>query len=228
MHYTVFGQEYRQMKPWMKPLVIMSLWLFCLNVSQSISQEITATTADGRDVILNANGTWHYSEERETSSAGDGQLPQFFKPKSATTLIRGKRVNYGLWYDQSKWIVDRDIDNASAEYELTHAEGDRYIVIIPERIQIPLETLRVAAIANAKKIAPDTRISFEEKRTVNDKKILCLKMDATIRGIPVSYINYYYSGKVGAVQVMAYTGQTLLYEYEADLMDLLNGLEIYE
>ena len=53
-------------------------------------------------------------------------------------------------------------------------------------------------------------------------------MDATIQGIPISYINYYYSGKAGAVQVMAYTGQNLMDEYNTDLMDLLNGFEVYE
>ena len=216
------------MKHWLKLLTILLLGLFYFNISQTFSQEIKATTTDGRDVVLKTDGTWQYSEEKQASSQPTNRLPQFFKPKSATVLLKGKRVKYGLWYDPSKWIVDQDIDNASAEYELTHVEGDRYVVIIPERIQIPLETLRIAAITNAKKVAPDTRISFEETRIVNDRKILCLKLDATIQGIPVSYVNYYFSGKAGAVQVMAYTGQNLLDEYQPDLMDLLNGFEIYE
>ncbi len=220
--------DYRPMKYYVKLLSIILLWLLCLNISQVFSQEIMATTTDGRDVSLNPDGTWHYVKEAETSSRSDGGLPQFFKPKSATVLLKGKRVKYGLWYDRSKWLPDQDIDNTSAEFELTHVEGDRYVVIIPERIQIPLETLRIAAIANAKKVAPDTRISFEEKRIVNDRKILCLKMDATIQGIPVSYINYYYSGKAGAVQLMTYTGQNLVEEYQSDIMDLLNGFEVYE
>ena len=228
MRDIVIGQEHRQMKHWTKELVILLLAMFCFNTPQGFSQEIKATTSDGKAVILNPNGTWHYSEEQAPSSRAGSALPRFSKPKSATALLKGRRVKYGLWYDRSKWIVDEDIDNASAEFELTHVEGDRYIVIIPERIQIPLDTLRIAAIANAKKVAPDTRITFEEKRIVNNRKILCLKMDATIRGIPVSYINYYYSGKSGAVQIMAYTGKTLLHEYASDLMDLLNGFEVYE
>ncbi len=216
------------MKYYLKLLSIMLFWLLLLNISPTFSQEIKATTADGRDVTLNPNGTWQYVEQTGTPSRLDSELPQLFKPKSATALLRGKRVKYGLWYDRSKWILDQNIDNASAEFELTHVEGDRYIVIIPERIQIPLETLRIAAIANAKKVAPDTRVSFEEKRLVNNKKLLCLKMDATIQGIPVSYINYYYSGKAGAVQLMSYTGQNLFEEYQSDIMDLLNGFEVYE
>ena len=216
------------MKHWIKLLTIVLLWLFFLNIPQTFSQEIKATTEDGKDVLLNPNGTWYYPEEQKISSQIDKEPPQFFKPKSATVLLKGKRVKYGLWYDRSKWLLDQDIDNASAEYELTHVQGDRYVVIIPERLQIPLETLGIAAIANAKKAAPDTRIFFKEKRMVNDKKILCLRMDATIQGIPVSYINYYYSGKAGAVQLMTYTGQNLVQEYQSDMVDLLNGFEVYE
>ncbi|MFC1877522.1 hypothetical protein ACFL2E_09675 [Thermodesulfobacteriota bacterium] len=216
------------MKYWVKLLTVLLLWLLYLNIPQTFSQEIKATTEDGRAVLLNPNGSWRYSEDREASDQEGVDFPQFFKPKSATALLKGKRVKYGLWYDRSKWLPDQDIDNASAEYELTHVEGDRYVVIIPERLQIPLETLRIAAIANAKKAAPDTRVSFEEKRIVNDRKILCLKMDPTIQGIPVSYINYYYSGKDGAVQLMTYTGQNLVEEYRSDMMDLLNGFEVYE
>ncbi len=216
------------MQYWVKQLAIILLCLLFFSIPQTFSQEIKATTTDGRDVILNPNGTWYYSEEQKISSQIDKGLPQFFKPESATVLLKGKRVKYGLWYDRSKWLLDQDIDNASAEYELTHVEGDRYVVIIPERLQIPLETLGIAAIANAKKAAPDTRISFEEKRIVNDRKILCLRMDATIQGIPVSYINYYYSGKAGAVQLMTYTGQNLVEEYQPDMMDLLNGFVVYE
>ena len=216
------------MQYWIKQLAIILLCLLFFSIPQTFSQEIKATTTDGRDVILNPNGTWYYSEEQKISSQIDKGLPQFFKPESATVLLKGKRVKYGLWYDRSKWLLDQDIDNASAEYELTHIEGDRYVVIIPERLQIPLETLGIAAITNAKKAAPDTRISFEEKRIVNDRKILCLRMDATIQGIPVSYINYYYSGKAGAVQLMTYTGQNLVEEYQPDMMDLLNGFVVYE
>ena len=216
------------MKHWGKLLTVLLPCMLFLNIPQTFSEAVKARTTDGRDVILNSDGTWHYSEDRKASSLADNGLSQFFKPKSATVLLKGKRVKYGLWYNPNKWTVDENIDNGSAEYELTHVEGDRYIVIIPERIQIPLETLRIAAIANAKKIAPDTQVSFEEKRIVNDRELLCLKLNATIQGIPVSYINYYYSGKAGAVQVMAYTGQNLLDEYQSDLMDLLNGFEVYE
>ena len=208
-------------------LIGLCLVLFCLKPASAVPQEIKATTEDGQQVLLNPDGTWVYIQKQNPTLPPKKKLNQYFKPKSATTLLKGKRVTYGLWYDSSKWVVDQVIDNASAEYELTHIQGDRYVVIIPERIKIPLETLKIAAIANAKKVAPDIQVSQEEMRMVNDHKILCLKMDASIQGIPVSYVNYYYSGEAGAVQVMAYTGQNLIAEYRQDLFDLLNGFEIF-
>jgi len=209
-------------------LIAVLLGLVGLNNAAAVSPEIKATTEDGRQVLLNPDGTWQYVQPKVPPPVTQGDHVRYFKPESATVLLKGKRVTYGLWYDRNKWIVDRDIDNASAEYELTHVEGDRYVVIIPERIRIPLETLKIAAIANAKKVAPDIRVTFEETRIVNNSKILCLKLDATIQEIPVTYVNYYYSGKPGAVQLMAYTGQNLFVEYQQDLFDLLNGFEIYK
>ncbi len=209
---------------------LIGIWLciFPPGVYATDSQDIRATTESGQSVLLKSDGTWVYTQAPKPASPQKHQLIQHFKPKSATVLLKGKRVTYGLWYDNSKWVVDQVIDNASAEYELTHIQGDRYVVIIPERINIPLATLKIAAIANARKVAPDIEVIQEETRIVNDQKILCLKMNATIQGIPVSYVNYYYSGKVGAVQLMAYTGQNLFEEYKQDLFDLLNGFEIYK
>ena len=88
--------------------------------------------------------------------------------------------------------------------------------------------MRIAAIANAKRVAPDIRITLEEKRVVNGHQILCMRMDAMVQGIPITYYNYYYSGKVGAIQLMTYTGQNLFQEYKSELDDLLNGFEVYQ
>jgi len=210
-------------------LWLIGLWLIFVppGAYATESQDVKATTESGQSVLLKPDGTWVYIQDQDPAPNKNKQIIQYFKPKSATVLLKGERVSYGLWYDSSKWVMDQAIDNASAEYELTHVQGDRYVVIIPERIKIPLDTLKMAAIANAKKIAPDIEVIQEEIRIVNEHKILCLKMNATIQGIPVSYVNYYYSGKVGAVQLMAYTGQNLFEEYKQDIFDLLNGFEVY-
>lgn len=210
-----------------KSLFILFLLTFMIS-SPGLSQEIRAITEDGKEVILNPNGTWHYVETAADESESGSETPQFVKPDSSTNHLKGKRVKYGLWYDGKKWMVDEKTDNPSAEFELTHVDGDRYVVIIPERLQIPLETLRIAAIANAKRVAPEIQITLEEKRVVNGHKILCMKMDAMVQGIPITYYNYYYSGKAGAIQIMTYTGQNLFQEYKSELDDLLNGFEIYQ
>jgi hypothetical protein len=42
------------------------------------------------------------------------------------------------------------------------------------------------------------------------------------------YCGYYYGGKGGTVQVVAFTGKSLFSEFEKDFMDFLNGLWISE
>jgi len=96
-------------------LLGICLVLFCLNPATTNSQEIKATTEDGQQVLLNPDGTWVFIQDQDPAPQKNNPLNQFFKPKSATVLLKGKRVAYGLWYDSSKWGVVQVIDNASAE-----------------------------------------------------------------------------------------------------------------
>ena len=96
--------------------------------------------------------------------------------------------------------------------------------MITEGIEIPLLSLRDIAIENARRAAPDLEIKKEEYRTVNGVKVLCLQMNATIRGIPFSYLNYYYSSKSGSIQLLTYTSANLFNGYRSRMEMLLNGL----
>ena len=99
-------------------------------------------------------------------------------------------------------------------------------MLIAERLSIPTETLKKIALANAKEAAPDVRVISEEKRTLNGKEILCLKMIGTMQNIPFIYYGYYYSGSEGSLQVVTYTVQNLFDEFKSDFEDFLNGTQI--
>ena len=97
-----------------------------------------------------------------------------------------------------------------------------------ERVEIPLETLRTLALANAQEAAPDARITFEGKRQVNGKELLCLQIKGTIRGVAFTYFGYYYSNNYGSVQIITYTGQNLFEEFQNDFEEFLNGFEVID
>jgi hypothetical protein len=99
-------------------------------------------------------------------------------------------------------------------------------MVIAERIGGSTSGLRDVAIENAKAAAPDSRVVFEKERTVNGTQILNMRIDGKIKGIDFSYYGYYWGGKAGLLQVVAYTGTNLFDEFKEDFSDFLNGLVI--
>ncbi len=142
--------------------------------------------------------------------------------------VSGAQVDYTVEYDSEKWIVTPAEATADTEYEFEHVDGDVYAMIIPERIEVSLNTLKDAALENAQAVAPDAEITYEEKKTVNGVDLLALKMTGTIYGTEFVYYGYYYGGSAGTIQFITYTTGNLMSEYEVDLLGLLNGLTITE
>ena len=96
-------------------------------------------------------------------------------------------------------------------------------MIISEKFEIPLETLKSIALETARSAAPDLKIVKEEYRIVNGIKVLLLQMNGTMQGIKFSYYGYYFSNTNGTVQFIAYTSQNLLDGYRKECDILLNG-----
>lgn len=97
-------------------------------------------------------------------------------------------------------------------------------MLISEKIQIPIETLKGIAYENAKNAAPDIKIIKEEYRTVNSIKVLMMQMSGTIQGIKFIYFGYYYSNTNGTIQFITYTSENLFKTYFDDIELFLNGL----
>jgi len=97
-------------------------------------------------------------------------------------------------------------------------------MLITERIEIPLITLKNIALENAKSVSPDMQIVHEEYRFVNNSRILMMQMEGTIEGISISYYGYYFSNRDGTNQLMTYTTQNLFNAYRRDFDELLNGM----
>jgi len=96
-------------------------------------------------------------------------------------------------------------------------------MLIAEKLEIPIESLRNIALQNAKNAAPDMRIIREEYRNVNGNNVLMMQMQGTVQGIKFTYYGYYYSSANGSVQFLTYTSQNLFEGYEGDMQELLNG-----
>ena len=139
--------------------------------------------------------------------------------------VKSDKGFYEIWYDPAKWKVSKSA-SPPKEFEASHVSGEGYGFAIVERISMPLETLKNAAVSNAKKVAPDLKVDEPEYRTVNGVKVMALKMTGTIQGIPFVYYGYYWTGKAGALQVVMYTGENLFNDYFPDFVAFLNGVVI--
>ncbi len=201
-----------------KAIALCALSLYAVTIQAS---DIEATTPDGRKVILRDDGTWSFQAAAQTATRG-----LTARPAGATSVLQSKKGFMELWYDPTRWVQRSNTMNDSAEFTLEHSAGDGYVMAIVERIAIPYESLPGIALANARSSAPDARVSLQEERTVNGVKLHVLQTDGSIDGIPFRYYGYYWSGKAGTLQVIAFTSQNLFDEMAGDFTGLLNGIVI--
>jgi hypothetical protein len=201
-----------------------AILLFLILIATVTHGQQKAVTETGEDVFLYDDGTWKYAQEKADEPADIPVNPKAFqKNPTSTFLLKSTKVGVGIWLDAKKWTFKKATSNEDAEFEFQMKDSDLYGMLITEKFEIPLTTLRNIAVENGRAVAPDLRIVKEEYRTVNGLKVLLLQMEGTMQGIKIAYYGYYYSSAEGTVQFITYTSQTLLTEYLPSSEALLNG-----
>jgi len=205
----------------MKKIYFLLLFILPLLSTQA---QINAITETGEEVVLYDDGTWTYVNDKDLEKT---EIPlnenPFFKAAKASFLVKSKRLDIGIWINPKKWSFNKASSNEDAEFEFQNRDGDLYAMLIAERMEIPLPTLRDIAFENAKSAAPDVKIVKEEYRMVNGVKVLMMQMQGTIRGIKFMYLGYYYSYEGGTVQFISYTSSAIFEDKHDELEDFLNG-----
>lgn len=209
----------------MRFFIFISILTFSLSIHQVSNAQINALTETGEKVSLFPDGTWKYTQGKEDVISEIKMNGQKFdrNPKS-DFLIKSSKFNIGVWINPKQWTFEKEKPEESAEYTFRKKGGDLYAMLIAEKVQIPLESLKDIALENAKDAAPDIKLIKEEYRMVNGKKMLMLEMAGTIQGMRFMYHGYYYSNENGTVQFIAYTGEKLMKENLTEIEMLLNGL----
>lgn len=208
----------------MKTSIIIAFLAFCLQLSNA---QINAVTSNGDEVILYYNGTWRYTKDSLVvdSEIKTNETP-FEKDKKLTFLVKSNKVNVGVWINPKEWTFNKGPEGEAAEYNFSKKAGDLYAILITEKLEMPLETLKNIAIHNARSAAPDIRVTKEEYRTVNGQKLLLMQMSGTIQGMRFIYYSYYFSSPNGTIQLIAYTGESLFKSSLNDIEQFLNGFVV--
>lgn len=205
----------------MKRSFIIIVLLLVANISYASQKAITDT---GEEIIIYTDGTWVYSnDEQRTATKIETSSKVFTRPGNSSFEVKSTKNNSIFWINTDKWTFTKQVENPAAEYEFKLKGKDLYGMAITEEIEIPLESLVELAIENARKIAPDIRITKQQYRVVNGKKVLYMTMSGTIQGMKASYLGYYYSDGSGTTQLLTYTATNLVEKYRSEIDDFLNG-----
>jgi len=206
----------------MKKLFFTALILLSVQLSNA---QINAITDSGDEVVLYNDGTWKYLNDSIVTAS---EIPEnskvFITDEKSTFLVKSKKLNIGIWINPKTWSFSKGTDKDAYEFQFQKKSDDLYAMLIAEKTQIPIETLKEIAISNAKDAAPDIKVIKEEYRNVNGKRVFMMQMAGTIQGIRFTYYGYYYSNSNGTIQLLAYTGESLFNEYETEIELFLNGL----
>jgi len=165
-------------------------------------------------------------EISDTPVPPSAERSEMSNSSSGPGLLSFNSGKMNLHYDESKWRQTPSPD--PGRFLFRCVPGDGYALVVPERLDVPLESLLEIALSNAQKQDPNARIISKEQRKVNGVELWFLKLEVDAMKVPLTYYGYYYSGRSGTVQVLTFTGRKLIAEYEKDFMTFLNGLHIEE
>lgn len=193
--------------------------------SISLFSQVKAITENGDEVLLYENGTWK-SKSSNSSIFGKTDIPEnatpYKKDLKSTFLMKSKVLNVGVWMNPSKWTVSKG--DEPQEYKFVLKGESLYGMMITEKVAFPLETLKVAALQNAKTASEDVELTKEEYRTINGIRVLMMQLEGTIQGVKFVFWGYYYATEQGSVQLVTYTVDSQFALYKSDMETFLNGL----
>ena len=199
-------------------LITFSLCTFIITAQKK------AVTETGETVVLYNDGRWSYLTRDSVNMLEVTTNPTPFKKSdNATFLIKSKRVNIGCWIDPEIWSFQEVATHNAAEFELYNESMGLYGMIITENLELPLESLANIAFDNARKAAPDAKLTSKEIRNVNGLRVLKMEMTGTIQDIAFAYYGYYYTSEATSVQFLLWSSVDTVNEHKAAIEELLNG-----
>lgn len=138
-------------------------------------------------------------------------------------LLRGHAL---VRFDPRAWRADAVNSAAPANYQYVHTNGEVYFKIISERIQIGLEKLADIGVMNAQKVDPNVTVTRRGSRLVNGLEMAVREFEATIEGIPFTFYVHYYSDAAGSIQLVGWTGRSLVTEHRPLIEQFVSGFEV--
>ena len=189
--------------------------------SINIQAATQAVTPDGRQVILEDNGTWKPAKE-DASKRAAGAIARV-TPKSATSVARSGYGTFSFAYDPNKWTVEQHPLSETVEFMFRHVSGSGNVKVVTEQVQMTLDGLKKLNLKMMTKGDPKAHIESESAMTVNGNAGLVIDNVSEEFGARWHIRRFLWSGKQGAVQMVATVANNLYDDRAADVNDLFAG-----
>jgi hypothetical protein len=149
------------------------------------------------------------------------------RPSNANLYLAAPGGEYRLWFDVSRWVPQPpspDAPNTQAVFSFREAQAMAMLVLEPS--EVPLPQLVEATVNNLKGMANNVRLVAQEYRDVNDRFLLCVRIDGSLGNENFTYYNYYYPGKGYTLQFTLYAPRPVFLRFQESIRGLMNGLVV--
>lgn len=155
----------------------------------------------------------------------------YAKPETAQQVLKGKHVNFELWYSDGQWkfYKEKNPTGKSTSDEskvsnilLSHISDEVYVSIQEtyDRMTYPEAYKHYAKWVKIQ----GGQIIDKEIRRVNGSDVLFTKSIVQADAKPYVSINYILTNKSGGVSVTAAVPEVSFENYKTEIYDILNGL----
>jgi len=170
-------------------------------------------------------------ESRAESLQTDGRFQAnpfpFKRPTTSPYVITHPERKFQAWFDPTQWtpIAPGEV-NPDASAVFSYNGGQAIGILVYEPVEVDLGELVTLAFESAQSVATDVRLGIQEYRDVNNRFVLCVRMEGGQGDQVYTYFNYYYSGQGFTLQYTIYAGREVFLRNQAQFLSLLNGLVI--
>jgi len=149
------------------------------------------------------------------------------RPSDATLYIPDPDGMYRTWFNPNHWVPQPPSpESPNTEVIFSFRKAQAVAMLIVEPTEVPLSQLVKATVANLKDMASNVRAIAEEYRDVNDRFILCVRIDGSLRSENFTYYNYYYVGEGHTLQFTLYASRQIFLQHQEAIRGLMNGLVV--
>lgn len=151
----------------------------------------------------------------------------YTRPAGATLFLHAPNGDYRVWFDPQQWVPQPpDASNPKAQMIFAMREAQALAMVIHEPTEVPLPALVEATVQNLESIADNVRLVAQEFRDVNDRFVLCVRIDGSLQDQTFTYYNYYYQGEGFTVQFTLYAPREVFLRRQGTIRSLMNGLVV--